>query len=385
MNGFRLLKPIHLWAMRDILRRPGESFLLAAALCLIVTICGTALLLTQSLSYTARKMIELAPSLVVRKIGLAGWEPIPERAALDAAHSVTGVAAARARVWGLAAGPEGPVTVVAASAGVETLPTDAGIGPLPMEGEAIIGDGVGPMRAGESLPLAGATSMVFKVAGRFPVETAIAAHDLVLLNKSDAMRLLGLPEGFASDLAVHVFSDEEQTAILPDLSAAFPWPVRVANRRETAGYYSSSFLRRGGLVAITLIPSLLALTLLLFYSVRERGGRAHEVGLLKSLGWTTADIVKVQVTRSLLIGLPSAAIGSLVSYILVLCPGTRLPGGIFFGWDRTPPALYLDTAGAVLVLAEIACLVLVPYAASALWPALKSAAADPQALIEEKP
>jgi len=204
----------------------------------------------------------------------------------------------------------------------------------------------------------------------------------VLLHKGDAARLLGLPEGLASDLAIHVLKEEEQSAIRPDLSRAFPWPVRITTRRETAGYYSASFSNRGGIVVITLIPSMMALALLILYVVRERTGRKHEVGLLKSMGWTTTDIVKVQISRSLLIALPAAALGSLISYILVLRPGARWPGALFFGWEGIPPALHLDTTGAVLVLAEIACLVIVPFVASVLWPALKSAAADPQDLIE---
>jgi hypothetical protein len=39
-----------------------------------------------------------------------------------------------------------------------------------------------------------------------------------------AFFLKRLYEGFTSDLAVHVLNEEEQSAILPDLSRAFPDP-----------------------------------------------------------------------------------------------------------------------------------------------------------------
>lgn len=384
MRSVRLIKPLYIWAMRDILRRPGEATLLAAALCLIVIFSGTALLLTQALSHTALKMIEHAPSLVVRKVGSAGWEPIPEKTALDSALAIHGVARARARVWGLAGGPDGAVTVVGAAGQKEHPAVDIGVERLPMEGEAVVGEGIGLLKKEDALQLTGAASMVFKIVGRLPAHTSIAAHDVVLLHKKDALRLLGLPEGFASDLAIHVFNDQEQAAILPDLSGAFPWPVRITTRRETAGYYSASFSKRGGIVVITLIPSTLALALLVLYLVKERTGRAHEVGLLKSLGWTTADIVKVQVSRSILIALPAAALGGLISYVMVFWPGATWPGSFFLGWDRPPPALHLEPTGAVLVLTEIVCLAMAPFVAAALWSSLKSAAADPQDLIEEE-
>jgi ABC-type lipoprotein release transport system permease subunit len=329
-------------------------------------------------------MIGHGPSLVVRKIGAAGWAPIPEKQAVDSAGTVPGVTRAKARVWGVAGGPEGAVTVVGAAGGLESLPSDTGFARLPLEGEAVVGEGVGSLKKGDALQLAGAVSMFFKVIDRFPADTGIAAHDVVLLHKKDAMQILGLPEGFASDLAVHVYNEEEETAILPDLSKAFPWPVRITTRRETAGYYSASFSKRGTIGVIALIPSTMALALLIFYLVRERTGRNHEVGLLKSMGWTTAEIVNVQVSRALFISLPAASLGSLISYILVLRPGTRWPGALFFGWDKTAPALHLDGTGAVLVLLEIACLMIVPFVAAALWPALQSGAADPQDLLEEQ-
>lgn len=383
MRRIRLIRPIHVWAMRDLLRRPGEALLLGLVLTLIVAFSGTALLLTQSLSSTARQMIAHAPSLVIRKVGITGWEPLPENPALISARAVPGVTSASPRIWGFAGGPEGAVTVVGAGEGLESLPPDTGIGRLPLEGEAIIGEGVGPLKEGDTLQLTGSVSLEFKVVGRFPEDTGIAAHDVVLLHKKDAMSLLGLPEGFASDLAVHVFNEEEQSAILPDLLEAFPWPVRITTRRETAGYYAASLSKRGGIVVTTLIPSIMALALLMIYLIRERTGQKHEVGLLKCLGWTTSDIVKAQVSRSVIVALPAAAFGSLISYVIVLCPGGRWPGALFFGWDKLPPALRLDATGAVLVLIEIACLVVVPFLASALWPALQSGAADPQDLIEE--
>jgi hypothetical protein len=50
----------------------------------------------------------------------------------------------------------------------------------------------------------------------------------------DARQLLGLAPGQASDLAVHLFRREEEQAILADLAAAFPWPVRITGRSTSA-------------------------------------------------------------------------------------------------------------------------------------------------------
>lgn len=379
--------PLLLWALRDVIRRPLEAILIGAALAALILIVGTVLLLTQALSHTVTRILEQAPSLVVRRLNAGGWSPIPSPDAVEFARSVPGVILARARIWGTVSGPQGPLTIVgfdgthAKSFGsLERLP-------LPGSGEAIVGPGVnlnastGDEKNG-FLSLQGHDDRMLKVIGRLNAKTSMVTHDLVLVNPDDARGLLGIPAGYASDLALDVFHEEEEEAILPDLVEAFPWPVHVTTRTETLGMYAAGLARRGSIAFVTVFPALLSLGLIVTFTVRERMGRRHEVGLLKSMGWTTGDIVRLQMFRALFIGLPAVALGMLGAYGLVFQPGAAWPGRLFFGWTNSSPKLYLDPAGAALVLIEIGALVFLPYLAATLWPSLKGAAADPQDLLE---
>jgi ABC-type lipoprotein release transport system permease subunit len=212
----------------------------------------------------------------------------------------------------------------------------------------------------------------------------MALNDVVIVNAADAGLLLGLEPGWASDLAVDVFHSQEAEALLPDLAAAFPWPVRITSRSETLRIYASGAYRRSGIAVVTMVPAVLSLCLLMAACIRERIGRRHEVGLLKALGWTTGDIVRFQVFRSVFIGLPGTAAGMLVAMALVFSPGIRWPGYLYFGWQTAAPALYLEMNPAAWVLLAVVGLVLLPFMAASLAAALQSAAVDPQEILERE-
>jgi ABC-type lipoprotein release transport system permease subunit len=215
-----------------------------------------------------------------------------------------------------------------------------------------------------------------------PVETSIFSHDLVLLNTVDARQLIGLPEGYASDLAIDVFHEDEQDAILSDLTAAFPWPVRCITRQQSEGVYANHLNRISTFGAIAFIPAVLAICILAAVNIRKSMGRQPDLGIMKAMGWTTGNIVRLHLYRTLYVCLPAAVVGMGLAFFLVYGSGAVWPGKLLFGWEGDPPYLYLDPKGAVTVLLEVTGFILAPVVASALAPAIKSATQDVHNLIE---
>jgi ABC-type lipoprotein release transport system permease subunit len=321
--------------------------------------------------------------MIVRKLSPTGWAPIPAAEAVRIAREVPGVLRAEARVWGLAAGPAGPATVMGVgpegAAGI-----DAPVKNWPAAGEAILGPGIGVDQGADTLVLTGEHTLELNILDRLPPETGIALNDVVLVSITDAAVLLGLAPGYASDLAVDVFHSQEAEALAPDLAAAFPWPVRITTRSETAGIYAVGASRRSGIIAVGIIPAVLSVCLLTATIVRDRIGRRHEVGLLKALGWTTADIVHFQVFRSAFIGIPATVAGLSAALFLVFRPATTWPGYLFFGWEASPPPLYLEMSGALWPVLAVAGLVLLPFLTATLAAALKTAVVEPLEILERE-
>ena len=350
------------WAARDAMRRPAASLLMGAAIAIFIALFGASLLATTSLVETTEAALARSPHVVARHVGPGGWAPLPAEATA-AASAVRGVVRAQPRLWGVARWGEAAVTVVGDDAVAR--------------GECAVG-GLFPEAPGEPLALEAARPLSLRVARRLDPEAGLVAHDLVLVHPDDARALLGLDPGQWSDLAVWVNHDSEMDAIRPDLAAALPFTARLTTRAEALGAARATIEAAAGRRTLLWAPALLGLLLLTLATARvEQHGR-RDVALLKSLGWDTAEIVQLSLLRALIIALPAIALGQAAAWALVFVADLGWATRWLFGWtSAAPPALHLTPDGALLTLLEVTGLVLAPWLAAVLLPALRSATADP--------
>lgn len=375
---------IPLWALRDLIRRPLESLGLLTALTLCIACLGAALVTARTLDHTAGALISQGPAAVIRKVSPLGWEPMPLEAA-DIAGAIPGVVEARGRVWGTVGGPEGPVTVLGADS--RLLKHLGAIEPVagPVNGEAVVGRALSVFSGDGGLHLQGmGGTRRFQVKAVLDRRTDTAAFDLVILHPADARNLLGIPEGYTSDLVIDVFHDGEAEAMRNDLSTAFPWPVRITTREETLQQYRSAFGKRAGFLTPVYIPSVLALCLIVATTLRDRIRRRGEIGLLKALGWSVSDMAFLELTRSTTLALTAGILGGCMAYGFVFGFGTSWVAAAVFGWEGRLPAFLFDPQGALLVLVQIAALLLLPFVASSLGPLLVLSASLFETSIPEK-
>jgi hypothetical protein len=374
------LLPRLLWAGRELLLQPGAALLLTLALVLLTAMVAGGLLLTQALTATTARLLDQGPDLVVRRAGPVGWLPIPARE-VATALAVPGVVAARPRIWGTALASNRAVTVMATDdQALQRLMMPHGLRP-PAPGDAVAGGGIIPSKAGTLQVRRGAIALTLHVTQHFPLDSDLATHDLLLIHPREARTLFGLAPGEASDLALFVFHPAEAEALRTDLGRAFAWPVHITTRQDTRKYYAAALGRRGGLATMLFLPAALALMLLTASIARQQIGDRSRVGLLKALGWTSRDILGLQVTKALLVGLPAVAAGLVAAYVLVYGPLNSRVGHLLLGWQELGPLLPLDAGYAAPVFLEVAGMLLVPFIAAVLWSSLRMAASEPQDLL----
>jgi ABC-type lipoprotein release transport system permease subunit len=232
------------------------------------------------------------------------------------------------------------------------------------------------------LKLVGRTSQTFAVADVLSDAASMVAHDLVLLHEDDARKVLGLAPGQASDLAIDVFHEQEEQAILPDLAQAFDFQVQITPRSRTAGRIASELGRFGSLSVLASVPSLLALALLVSFLAVEARHSRRDVGRLKALGWSSSEIVAHHAIRTALLGVPIAIAGLFCAALVVFWPGVTWPGRWFFDWQGHAPELTLVSSDATLVLLGVAALVLAPFTAATLIPVALGASSSPADLLD---
>ncbi|BBO82834.1 hypothetical protein DSCO28_34000 [Desulfosarcina ovata subsp. sediminis] len=375
--------PMAIWAAREIQRHPGRALLLFAALASLVCLTATHLLFSQALDTTWARLMQNAPDLVVRRVDSGGWTPLPIDTGVSAARRVPGVTGLTPRLWGVASGPEGPVTVVTAGSLPDSSLLD-GIAP-PAAGQAVVGQGVWPTLPGNRLSLTARAAIAVEITGRFPPDTSLATVDLVWLTEKDTRRLLGIPSGQASDLAVRLFRREEEQAIQADLAAAMPWPVRITDRSTSALRYHTRAVQTGASAMLAVIPCLLALLLIVTAVIAENRGQRARQGLLKAMGWTTADIVRLQLFKALIVALPALLVGLATAYGMVFWPPLAGVTAMWITGGTHLPALALDGRGAGLILLEMTAMVGLPYLAAVFLTTLRGAANDPGSALQDGP
>ncbi len=372
-----------IWAAREVQRHAGRSTLLFACLASLVFLITTALLFSQALDATWARMVDQAPDLVVRRIDGGGWAPIPADEAVAFAKRIPAVLDPTPRLWGVVPGPEGPVTVVASIAVVPEGVLN-GMKP-PTAGQAVVGQGVARTLSDSHLNLGSHHPLSVTVIGVFPANTGLATYDLVWITPEDARHLLGLAPGQASDLAVYLFRREEEQAIQADLAAAFPWPVRITDRTASAIRHHTRAVRSGGIAVVAGIPALLALLLIITGTVLDNTGQRAHWGLLKSLGWTTADIVRLQVNRAMIVGIPAVILGLASAYAAVFYPPAA---GVIAFWitgGQHLATLTLVRSGAAIIMLEIAALVGLPFMATVFLTSVRTAARAPWTMLQADP
>ena len=147
------------------------------------------------------------------------------------------------------------------------------------------------------------------------------------------------------------------------------------------GRYAQAAARRSGLFALALSPAILALCLLVAAVVRERMARRRETALLRVLGWTPADVVRLQLYRALALALPAVAVGALIAWLAVFRPGANWIGPWLLGWHSWPPTFALVSAGSLPRLVQVAVLVLAPFLAAVLLPTVAGSVRAPLDLL----
>lgn len=376
------VSPMLLFALREQLRRPGETALLFVALTAVVTVLSVPLLFFHALSVTSERVLASSPSLVIRRIDGGGFALMPSQEALDAVNSVRGVIKARSRIWGVVASMDAAVTVLGVDEGSCEVLSDHGV-TCPEDGEAVVGKALA-LRSGETLQLSGpGAQRNFTVSAVLSERHDAVTHDLVLLGRDEASEILGLAPHLASDVAVWVYHEAEEEAIRSDLEGALPWPVRITGRGEATEALLAAMGRRSGLDIASMIPAIIALALLMIAIGRQgRSGRI-EVALLKALGWNTADVVRLRLLQILAVACPAVASGLASASAVVIWPGVPSVLNNLLLWSGPPPRLDLDASGALVVMAVVGGAVLIPVVAAALWPAIRSAVSDPVELLEE--
>lgn len=359
------------FALSSLLRRKGKNLALLSLYTLIVACIASLIFFVQALKNEAALLLKDAPDIVVQRL-MAGRHDLMPLAAAESIAAIRGVAAVTPRYWGYYYDPVfGANYTLMVSADEPLAPRETAIGQGVAGNQRLAAGDMFSFRAIDGTPL------LLTVKKVFSRESELLAADLVLVTKADFTDLFGFPPGYATDLAVTVANPDEIGTVGAKIAESLP-ASRPILKSEIMRTYDSIFDWRGGMMVVILAMALLAFVIFAWdkatgLSAEER----REMGILKSIGWETTDILLLKFWEGVAISLSAFLLGIIIAYCHVFFFSAGLFAGALKGWAVLYPDFRLHPAINFYQIAVIFFLTVFPYTAATIIPSWLAATIDP--------
>lgn len=363
------------FTLASLLRRRAKNLSLLAMYLLVIFMLASLVFFVTALKREAAIILSDAPDMVVQRLMAGRQDLVPAGYAAEIAL-IRGVTAVRPRLWGY--------YYDALNGANYTIM--AGDDPAAAPELASIGAGVAKARnlaVGDLLPLTGydKAPLMLEIDSIFPGTSDLVAADMIVISPGDFHRLFNFPDGQATDLAVTVRNPKELPTVAAKIAARFP-DSRPILKSEIQRTYQSIFDWRGGMTLIVLASSLLSFIIFAWdkatgLSAEER----KEIGILKSIGWETSDVLLLKFWEGIVISLTAFLVGVVLAYGHVFFLSAPLFAQALKGWSVIYPRFQLVPVVDAYQLALLFFLTVVPYTTATVIPCWRAATIDPDAAM----
>ena len=227
----------------------------------------------------------------------------------------------------------------------------------------------------------GGLPILFTVQKILAGESELVSSDLILMSPTDVRALFNFPTGLATDLAVTAGNPRELPTIAAKIVEQFP-DTRPILKSEVLRTYEAIFDWRGGLMVVVLGSAILAFIIFAWdkatgLSAEER----KEIGILKSIGWESADVLLLKFWEGVVISLTAYLGGVLLAYAHVFFFSAALFEHALKGWSVLFPHYRLTPSLDAYQLTLLFFLTVLPYTTATLVPCWRAATVDPDAAM----
>jgi ABC-type lipoprotein release transport system permease subunit len=204
---------------------------------------------------------------------------------------------------------------------------------------------------------------------------------VVLLRTETWRRIFDVRSGVATDLVVSVANPNEIGTVTLKILEKLP-DARVIDRESILKTYEVAFSWRGSVVVLAFAGALAAFGILAWD--RAAGLTADErrdLGILKGIGWTVADVMKLKLWEGAIISITAFLTGGLAAHLHVFHFGAGALVPFIKGWSVMFPEFQLKPEGEVFQMATVFMFTVLPYIALMLVPAWTAAITDPDRVM----
>lgn len=363
------------FTLSSLWRRKGKNAILVIVYTAVIFLLASVIFFTSSLKKEAAFVLQDSPELIVQRM-MGGRHDVIPVVYVEKIRQITGITAATPRLWGYYYDP-----IVGANYTV-MVPADATVA----SGRVVVGAGVSRMLKvweGDSMEFRASDGKLlsFVIAKTLAAESELVSADLILMSETDFRHLFGMPEGFATDIAVWVKNPKERPTAALKVARIFP-DTRQILKEEILRTYEAAFDWRSGMMIVILTSSLFAFLILAWDKASGLGPEEKkEIGILKAIGWETSDVLLMKFWEGIAVSLSALLTGVLLAYAHVYFASAFIFETALKGWSVLYPRFTLTPDIHPFELAVVFFLTVVPYTVMTIVPAWRAATVDPDSMM----
>jgi ABC-type lipoprotein release transport system permease subunit len=203
----------------------------------------------------------------------------------------------------------------------------------------------------------------------------------MLLSAADFRRFFAYPEDRVTDIVLEVRNPREVRTVAEKLSLALP-DTRPILREEILRTYDAVFGWRQGLVFVLLAGAVLAFVIFAWDRASGLSGEERrEIGILKSIGWETGDVLRMKFWEGAILSLAAFFLGYLLAYAHVFYGSAALFEPVLKGWAVLYPEIRPIPFVDGLQVATLFAFTVFPYTVATIIPIWRAAVMDPDAVM----
>lgn len=215
-----------------------------------------------------------------------------------------------------------------------------------------------------------------KIFKDLPKETNLIANDLIIMDINIAKKILDIKPDFATDIVLDVPNPLERQNVKEQILLKES-NIRILQKDELKKEYENMFNYKGGIFLILFIVVIFTFILVLYqrYSMISSNDK-REIGILKAVGWSIKDIIKLKIIENFVVAFMAFIIGVIFAYIFVFILQAPILKNIFIGFSNIKNDFILNQNIKISNLITLFLFFMVPFLSAVLIPVWKIAVID---------
>jgi ABC-type antimicrobial peptide transport system permease subunit len=222
----------------------------------------------------------------------------------------------------------------------------------------------------------------YTVIGIFNSESGIYSSDIILMNLNAARDFFQIPIDKVTDLMVYVNPSDEsiKSSLVNDAARQISAlaNIRVLTKDVLLNAQEKTYGDKSGFFSVVWYILLISVAIIAFNQTVVVGHESKfEIGLLKSLGFSTSDVIQVRLVESLILGTFAGAIGLTIGIIFDGLLGAPVLRDFMLGWANLYPSFQLPFFISPQTVLFTFAVTIVPLLFATVIPSWLNATVDP--------